>query len=239
MLSSLGLYGGHHIFCDEEAQITEGNAHPGRVTSDDLYWVCRQLNTSLRKGIIVLLMVVALAALCVLTLHREGSDSKWTPVPRGVSLNFWGYTNIPTKGTVAMFLVTNEGTERFSIYPDAYEVLKGETWVTNSLRNKRLDGWLYWYHGLSNDLVLGSLYDFDGYLDSGGSALFAAPMLVTNAPWRLHFYCVEQATGMQRIADRTGDLVQNTVGVLTNSPAGGRMTFGGKRYYLISPILSE
>jgi hypothetical protein len=188
---------------------------------------------------LVAAVAVALLALCLVLVMRHDSDSNPAQAPNGVSLAFHGLTNLPTKGNVAVFFVTNAGPERVAFSPDAFEYRDGQVWVTNSLRNQRRDGWLYWYHDLTGNLRLGNWYDFGGDLEPGASALFAAPMLVTNAPWRLHFYCVEQATGVQGIADRTRDLVQHTASVITNGAARNQATFSGRRYYLISRELSQ
>jgi hypothetical protein len=75
-------------------------------------------------------------------------------------------------------------------------------------------------------------------LEAGAVATFAAPILITNAPWRLHFYCVEQAKGFPGLVDRAGDLIEHTVSVITNGAARNQATFSGKRYYLFSPEIS-
>ena len=129
--------------------------------------------------------------------------------------------------------MTNAGSRRTSFDPDGLEFRGSQPWVTNSLRNQRLDGWLYWYHDVDGNVRLGDWYDFGGDLEPGGSATFAAPVLVTDAPWRLHFYCVEQATGVQGLVDRTGDLVQHVSSVITNGAARNQATFSGRQYYLI------
>ncbi len=181
---------------------------------------------------------IALLFLCVFLLVRERPESNTSQTPKGVSLTFSGLTNIPTKGDFAVFFVTNAGPERVAFDPDALEFRDAGVWVTNSLRNKRRDAWLYWHRDSAGNLRLGNWYDFGGDLGPGASALFAAPVLVTNAPWRLHFYCVEQATGVEGIVDRAGDLIQHTVSVITNGAARNQATFSGRRYYLISPELS-
>jgi hypothetical protein len=147
----------------------------------------------MKKRTMAASVVVALLALCLFLLMRRGSDSNTTQAPRGVSLAFRGLTNLPTKGDVAVFFVTNAGPERVSFSPDAFEYRDAQAWVTNSLRNQRRDGWLYWYHDLTGNLRLGNWYDgsIAGFVGEMGDA-------VPQAPWDFSLYdcsCRGDGTG--------------------------------------------
>lgn len=193
----------------------------------------------MKKRTITASLTMAMLVIGLLLLVRRYSGTDPAEAPMGVLLSFHGRTNVPAKGDYALFSVTNAGSRRTSFEPDGLEYRDSQTWVTNSLRNQRRDDWLYWYHDAGGNVRLGNWYDFGGDLDPGASATFAAPVLVTNAPWRLHFYCVEQATGVQGLVDRTGDLVQHTASVIKNRAARNQETFSGRRYYLMSPDLSQ
>lgn len=192
-----------------------------------------------KRAITVSLAVALLLALGLLLLLRRYSGSHPAAAPTGVLLSFHGLTNVPAKGDYALFSVTNAGSRRTSFDPDGLEIRGSQPWVTNSLRNQRRDDWLYWYQDVDGNVRLGNWYDFGGDLEPGDSATFAAPVPVTNAPWRLHFYCVEQATGVQGLVDRTGDVVQHVSSVITNGAARNQATFSGRRYYLTSPEISQ
>jgi hypothetical protein len=191
-----------------------------------------------RRIIPVLLAVALLVGGLLFLLLRRYSGSHPAGAPAGVLLSFQGLTNVPAKGRYAVFSVTNAGPSRTAFDPDGLEYRDSQAWVTNSLRNKRLDEWLYWYHDAKGIVRVGNWYDFGGDLKPGASAAFAAPVMVTNAPWRLYFYCVEQATSVQGLVDRTGDLVQHAASFITNSAVGSQTTFSGRRYYLVSPEIS-
>ena len=193
-----------------------------------------------KKRIITAAVVLGLLVLCLILLMRRGSEANTSQASRGISLALHGLTNIPTKGDVAVFFVTNAGPEHTSFSPDAFEYLKAEVWVTNSLRNKRRDGWLVWQSESTGNPRRGKWVNMRSVsFKSGASGLIAAPMLVTNAPWRLHFHCVERATGSQGIADRASDLFLHTSSVVTNGSARNQMTYSGRQYELISPELSQ
>jgi hypothetical protein len=179
----------------------------------------------------------ALLAVCLIILLRRDSGSDTSQVPTGASLRFLGFTNLAAQGDVAVFLVTNTGPECVSFDPDAFEYSESGVWITNSLRNQYRDGWLYWYHDTNGSVVLGTWYDFGGILEPGTSARIGAPLLATNTPWRLHFYCVEEADGVQGVVDRGHALAMHTASVVTNGMARNQRIFSGKRYYLISPNL--
>jgi hypothetical protein len=187
-------------------------------------------------AISALVIVAVIAAL--LLLVRQTSGPVPGPTVPGVALALHGITNVAAKGTHVAFTVSNPGPQRVSFSPDAVEFFDGRGWITNSLRNMPRQDWLYWYQDLSGNLVVGNWYDWGGDLEPGAVASFAAPVLITNAPWRLHFYCVEQAVGVQGLVDRTGDLVQHTVSVITDGAARNQATFSGRRYYLISPEIT-
>ena len=180
---------------------------------------------------------VALLAICLVFLLRRDPGSDTSQVPTGASLTFLGFTNLSVQGDIAVFLVTNAGPECVSFDPDAFEYSESGVWITNSLRNQRRDRWLYWYHDPNGRVILGSWYDFGGLLEPGASALIGAPVLVTNTPWRLHFYCVEEATGVEGVVDRGHALAMHTASVVTNGMARNQRIFSGKRYHLISPNL--
>lgn len=190
-----------------------------------------------KYAISALAIVGVVAALFLLVRPTSGPAPRPT-VPR-VALALHGITNVAGEGTYVAFTVSNPGPRLVAFSPDAVEFFDGRGWITNSLRNMpRLD-WLYWYQDLSGNLRVGNWHDWGGDLEPGAVATFAAPVLITNAPWRLHFYCVEQATGFQGLVDRTGDLLQHTASVLTNGAARNQGTFSGKRYYLISPQITQ
>jgi hypothetical protein len=187
-------------------------------------------------AISALIIVAVVAAL--LLLVRPTSSPFSAPTVPGVALAFHGGTNVPAKGTYAAFTVSNAGPQRVSFSPDAVEYFDGRGWITNSLRNKSRRDWLYWYQDLTGKLHVGNWQDWGGGLEAGAVATFAAPILITNAPWRLHFYCVEQAMGIPGLVDRTGDLIKNTASVITNGAAGNLTTLSGKRYHLVSPEIT-
>jgi len=195
------------------------------------------------KTISLALAVLAVLVVGLLLLPRRYCASKPVPAPAptGVLLSFHGLTNLPLRGLYVLFSVTNAGSQRASFDPDslAYRDSQTQTWVTNSLRNQRRDGWLYWRHDPDGLVRLGSWDDFGGDLLPAASATFAAPVLVSNAPWRLSFYCVEQAVGVQGLVDRSGDLLQHVSGVITSGPAGSQTTFSGRRYYLVTPEIPK
>ena len=197
---------------------------------------------TVKKSAVSALIVVAVVATLVL-LVRPTSGPPPAPTGPGVALAFHGVTNVPAAGTYAAFTVSNAGPQRVSFSPDAVEYFDGRGWITNSLRNmsnKSQRDWLYWYQDLTGKLHVGNWQDWGGGLEPGAVATFAAPILITNAPWRLRFYCVEQAQalGIPGLVDRTGDLIRNTASVITNGAAGNLTTFSGNRYYLISPEIN-
>lgn len=193
----------------------------------------------MKKKITTAGLVVASLAILMLLLARRYSTSYPAEAQRGVLLLFHGLTNVQGKNIYALFSVTNAGSQRTSFSPDGLEYRTSLAWITNSLRNKRRDDWLYWYQDASQNVRLGNWYDFDGYLEPGATATFAAPILSTNTPWRLQFYCVEQATGLHGLTERTGDLIEHTTSVITKGAARNQTTFSGRRYYLFSPELSQ
>ena len=190
---------------------------------------------TVKKYAVSTLIVVAVVATLVL-LVRPTSGPPPAPTVPGVALSFHGLTNVPAKGTYVAFTVTNAGPQRVSFLLDAVEYFDGRGWITNSLRNmsnKSQRDWLYWYQDLTGKLHVGNWQDWGGGLEAGAVATFAAPILITNAPWRLHFHCVEQ-----EFVDRTGDFIKNTASVITDGGVGNLTTFSGKRYYLISPEIA-
>jgi hypothetical protein len=190
-----------------------------------------------KKYAVSALIVAALVATLVL-LVRPNSGPPPASTVAGVALAFHGVTNVPAKGTYAAFTVSNTGPQSVAFSPDAVEYFDGRGWITNSLKNKSRRDWLYWYQDLTGKLRVGNWHDWGGDLEPGAVAAFAAPILITNAPWRLHFYCVEQAKGITGLVDRTGDLIEQTVSVITNGAARNQTTFSGMRYYLISPEIT-
>jgi hypothetical protein len=202
-------------------------------------WVVRRRSVGMKKRTITVSLAVALLAIGFLLLLRRYSERNPAGAPAGVLLSFHGLTNVPAKGDYALFSVTNAGSRRVSFDPDGLEYRDSRTWITNSLRNQRRDNWLYWDHNANGNVQLGKWDDFGGDLEPGASAMFGAPVLVTNAPWRLSFYCVEQAVGFRGVVDRTGDIAQRVSGVISNGAAGSQTTFSGRRYYLVSPEISK
>jgi hypothetical protein len=164
------------------------------------------------------------------------------PGPRtstGIQLAFIGLTNLPTKGNFAVFAVSNPGPERVSFNPDAIAYRSSQGWTTNSLRNTTRRDWVYWEQDTNGNSSLARWYDFGGDLGPGSSAVFGAPVPVTNSVWRLDFYCVEEATGIEGMVGRVSDFTQNTLSDLTNGAAGNIKTWRGRRYHIMSPEISQ
>lgn len=187
----------------------------------------------------LLATLIAAALVLAVVLVRVYSVPRLGPAALGVRLAFVGLTNVPSRGRFAVFIVTNAGPERVAFDPDALEYRVPQGWATNSLRNQTRRDWLCWHQDPAGGLKLGKWDDFGSDLRSGMSVRFGAPVTITDAVWRLDFYCVEQATGVQGFRDRVGDLVQRTVSVITNGVARDETTFTGRRYHLLSPEISE
>jgi hypothetical protein len=182
----------------------------------------------------LIVAVLILAALFFWVTTRPAS-----PASTGIKLVFIGLTNLPAKGNFAVFAVSNSGPERVAFNADAIAYRSSQGWTTNSLRNTTRRDWVCWFPDTNGNSRLGSWSDFGGDLGPGSSAVFGAPVPVTNFVWRLDFYCVEKATGVPGLVDRTSDFAQHALSVLTNGAARNQETFSGRRYHVLGPEISQ
>src|SRR5207302_2384008 len=111
------------------------------------------------KKIIIIACITAALIMGVMLVLRRPTRGVRLSRPHEASLLFIGFTNVPTKGSYAIFCFTNSTRAHIVCVPDSVEQSTGGTWVRTPLTgraNRAVRDWL----GIKEELVPGEAFTF-------------------------------------------------------------------------------
>ncbi len=168
-----------------------------------------------KRFVTISFLLVCLTAVVLLLWPHEPAGSK---ARRTGTLFFLGFTNLPVAGRHAVFCLTNGTESEFACHPEAVQEWTGTGWTTN-----RVPPWPSGWIGLGDPLR------------PSQSRTFYIPAPKSSTPWRLQFVCQESAG----LANRTRDFVSSVKESVASGSLSVMRTFGGRRYEILSPEVSE
>jgi hypothetical protein len=169
--------------------------------------------------VVAVLLVVAGVAVSIAFLADRSRVASHQPPIRDASLLFLGVTNLPT-GKFAVFCLTNGTRAPIACIPEALESKTGETWTRQSLMSKGSRFVRDWI-GVREELKPRQAFTF------------LVPSATNTGPWRLVYFCQEQAEVVDTVTDTMRHLTD------TNSRRTGLRQFSGRSYSVFSPEVAE
>ena len=193
---------------------------PGGHSGNPKLAVRRSVHTfTMKRFTTVACLAAALGISAVLVLRQPAPQARPSHAEEA-SLLFVGFTNVPAKGTHAMFCLTNSTRAHLVCVPDSVEQATAGVWVRTALTGKASRAVRHWV-GLKEELFPGEAFTF------------SVPPPTTNVAWRLVFLCQERA----RVVDGASDLLRHVTD--TNAAAHQDRRFSGRRYFVMTPEVTR